>query len=235
MRGRVSAAILKCEMCRYLISMTPDAPWTREYLEDKFKEIDPWKYQETAYEKVKYQRQLEVIRDRRPDASAILEIGPAEGVFTAMLADQFSSTTIQAVEISQKACERASERLRPYSSRVRLVNADIIDHESQIAASSYDVILWSESVYYIGARLTLNNTYDLLRRMVDKLMPGGLLLMANTVELPKDVPESAVTNRQLIDCYYHLLESLISPASRAIYVEEKQGRIYEYQIWAFIR
>jgi len=210
-------------------------PWTREYLEDRFEEVDPWKYQDSAFEQLKYGRQIEVIRDRKPNVAAILEIGPAEGVHTAMLAEQFPAACITAVEISQRACNRAQERLRPYRNRVKLVNADIIDYQSRIAAKSYDVILWSESVYYLGARLSLNSTYHLLEKVVDKLQPGGLLLMANAVDLPEDVPESAVTKRPLIDCYFSLLASMANPASKAVYVEEKQGRIFEYQIWSFIR
>ena len=57
--------------------------------------------------------------------------------------------------------------------------------------------------------------------------------MANTLDLPEGIPESDVAKRPLIDCYYVMLSSLVSPISKSTYVEEKFSRMYEYQIWAF--
>jgi hypothetical protein len=51
--------------------------------------------------------------------------------------------------------------------------------------------------------------------------------MSNTVDQPEDIHEPLLTKRPLIDCYYNLLSSIAAPACRAIYVEEKLGRIYE--------
>jgi hypothetical protein len=42
-----------------------------------------------------------------------------------------------------------------------------------------------------------------------------------------------VTKRPTMDCYYALLSSLALPTLKSIYYEDKLGRIYEYQIWAF--
>ena len=58
----------------------------------------------------------------------------------------------------------------------------------------------SESVYYAGARLPLTKTYDLLGRIMDKLKVRWLLVMANTVDLPEDIPEHIVTKRPTMDC-----------------------------------
>ncbi len=210
-------------------------PWTVDYLEEKFARPDPWKYLTSPYEQTKYRRQIEIIRDRRPRPERILEIGSAEGAHTLMLLESFPSVVITAVEISSKAIGRAREKLDHYKDRVKLTNADIVEHETWIEEGSFDVCVWSESVYYVGARASLNETYRLLEKVVGKLHPGGILVMANTVDLPEDIPESVITRRPIIDCYYRLLSSLAAPALKATYFDEKFGRVYEYQIWAFFR
>ncbi len=210
-------------------------PWTVDYLEEKFAKPDPWKYLTSPYERTKYKRQIEIIRDRRPQPERILEIGSAEGAHTLMLLESFPSATITAVEISSKAIGRAREKLEHYKDRVKLTNADIVEHEPWIEEGSFDVCIWSESVYYVGARASLNETYRLLEKIVGKLNPGGILVMANTVDLPEDIPESVITRRPIIDCYYRLLSSLAAPALKATYFDEKFGRVYEYQIWAFFK
>lgn len=215
--------------------MNAPYPWNARYMEEKFSAPDPWNYFSSPYEQKKYQRQLDVIKDRHPAPQRVLEIGSAEGAHTLLLADNFPSAKITAVEISALAASRARENLRPFLERVQIVNADILDWAPGIEDASLDVCLWSESIYYLGARLPLDRTYALLREVVAKLRSGGLLVMANAVDLPGDIPEASVTQRPLMDCYYHLLSSLVSPAEKAVYVEEKQGRIYEYQIWAFLR
>lgn len=215
--------------------MTYHEPWTVDYLEEKFARPDPWKYLTSPYEQTKYRRQIELIKDRRPEAGRILEIGSAEGAHTQILAESFPSARITAVEISSKAIDRAREKLENYKDRVELANADIVEYESRIDDGCFDVCVWSESVYYVGARASLNETYRLLEKIVGKLVPGGILIMANTVDLPEDIPESVITKRPIIDCYYRLLSSLAAPAQKATYFDEKFGRVYEYQIWAFFR
>ncbi len=210
-------------------------PWTVEYLEEKFSRPDPWKYKTSPYEKAKYRRQIEIIMDRMPEPQSILEIGSAEGAHTIMLADSFPMAKITAVEISSNAINRAREMLMDYQDKVRIINADIANYEPKIKESSFDVCIWSESVYYVGARESLNRTYYLLGSIVRKLKPGGILVMANTVNLPESIPESSITSRPLIDCYYHLLERIADAAQKATYLDEKLGRVYEYQIWAFFR
>lgn len=215
--------------------MTYNYPWTVGYLEEKFASPDPWRYLTSPYEQTKYKRQIEIIKDRRPDPRRIIEIGSAEGAHTLMLAESFQSARITAIEILSEAVERARERLAQYKERVEIVNADIIDYEPRIDDNSFDVCVWSESVYYVGAKISLNETYHLLEKIAGKLKPGGILVMANTIDLPEDIPESAITRRPIIDCYYRLLSSLCAPAMKAAYHDLKFGRVYEYQIWAFSR
>jgi len=208
-------------------------PWAIDYFEDKFAKPDPWKYFTSIYERTKYQRQLDIIKDRNPNPRRILEIGSAEGAQTLLLADQFPEANITAIEISSNALGRAKNNLLQFTERIELINADIAEYVPRIEDSCYDVCIWSESIYYLGARLPLTTTYDLLTKVIDKLKDRALLVMANTVGLPEGIPEHVVTKRAIIDCYYSLLSSLASPILKSNYSEEKLGRTYEYQIWAF--
>jgi hypothetical protein len=52
--------------------------------------------------------------------------------------------------------------------RVELVNADVIEYESRLDEDTFDACIWSETVYYIGARLSLNDIYEFLSRMVQR-------------------------------------------------------------------
>jgi len=213
--------------------MRDDQPWTAEYFDGIFQEPDPWRYFTSPYERTKYQRQMEIIKDHRPEPERILEIGSAEGAQTALLAERFQSADITAVEISSQAVKRARENLKPYLDRVELINEDVAKYEPMLRDGSYDVCLWSESIYYLGAKLTVTETFDLLARMVGKLKDGGLLVSANVVDLPEEVPESRLTRRPLIDCYCQMLSGLAVPISKAAYQEKKGKKVYEYQIWAF--
>lgn len=215
--------------------MNSHAPWTVEYLEEKFAKPDPWRYKTSPYEQTKYKRQIEIIKDRRMTPEKILEIGSAEGTHTLMLADSFPSAKITAIEISSNAVKRSRELLLDYQDRIEITNADIVEHEPKIDENSFDVCIWSESVYYVGARASLNETYHLLEKVVKKICPGGILIMANTVNLPEKIPESSITRRPLIDCYHHMLSNLATQAQKATYFDEKLGRVYEYEIWAFFR
>ena len=208
-------------------------PWSIDYFEDKFAKPDPWKYFTSIYERTKYQRQLDIIKDRNQNPQRILEIGSAEGAQTLLLAAQFPEANITAIEISSNALRRAKNNLLQFADRIELINADIAEYEPCIEDSFYDVCIWSESIYYLGARLPLTTTYDLLAKVMDKLKDSALLVMANTVGLPEGIPEDVVTKRPIIDCYYSLLSSLALPILKSNYLEDKLGRLYEYQIWAF--
>lgn len=208
-------------------------PWSVDYFEDRFAKSDPWKYFTSTYERTKYQRQLDIVKDRNPNPKRILEIGSAEGAQTLLLADQFPDASITAIEISSNASGRARNNLLQFADRVELINADIAEYEPSIEDKCYDVCVWSESIYYLGARLPLTTMYDLLGSVMNKLMDRGLLVAANTVDLPEGIPEHAVTKRPIIDFYYSLLSSLALPVLKSSYREDKLGRMYEYQIWAF--
>lgn len=209
--------------------------WGEGYFEEEFQESDPWKYFTSPYEKMKYSRQLAAIEDRVQSPNEILEIGSAEGAQTVGLAERFPKARITGIEISARAADRARKKLQRFGDRIEVINADIVDYTTSLEDGRYDVCIWSESVYYIGARLPLTETYDLLAEVVGKLKDGGLLVMANVIDLPEDVPESALTKRPLVDCYRSMISSLAILVSEESYNEAKGGRRYDYKIWAFQR
>lgn len=213
--------------------MRDDQPWAANYFEEIFLEPDPWRYFVSPYERNKYQRQIEIIKYHQPEPERILEIGSAEGALTILLAEQFKGASITAVEISSQAMKRARENLKPYLDRTELINDDVAKCEPMLKDRSYDVCVWSESIYYLGAKLPVTETFDLLARIIGKLKDGGLLVSANVVDLPEEVPESRLTRRPLIDCYCQMLSGLALPISKTIYHEKKGTVVYEYQIWAF--
>ncbi|MGD0952554.1 MAG: class I SAM-dependent methyltransferase [Methanotrichaceae archaeon] len=118
-------------------------PWSIDYFEDKFAKPDPWKYFTSIYERTKYQRQLDIIKDRNQNPQRILEIGSAEGAQTLLLAAQFPEANITAIEISSNALGRAKNNLLQFADRIELINADIAEYEPCIEDSFYDVCIWS--------------------------------------------------------------------------------------------
>lgn len=212
-----------------------DDKWTKDYFEKEFKEPDPWRFSTSSYEQTKYRRQIDLVRDLVSKPAEILEIGCAEGVHTKMLAEAFPTSRITAIDISDRALERAKQNPSQYNG-VRLERADVIDFISTAKDGQFDVIVWSESIYYLGDGLTLRGPLEFLERVVAKLRKNGICCMANIIGQP-DAPEIPLTRRPLMECYYHLLSSVARPVHRSTYLEHKaeSGCDYDYQIWAFKR
>jgi|GEM_PF-808938 ubiquinone/menaquinone biosynthesis C-methylase UbiE len=210
--------------------------WSEEYFDKEFEESDPWSYLSSDYELNKYKRQLSIMADRIPNPLRILEIGCAEGAHTQMITQEFPNAKIMGIDISNKALQRAREKVKKDS--VTFLNADIIDYLSRFDNEYFDIIIWSESIYYIGDRLSFNDTYILLQKLVNKISRGGILCMANIVDQPEG-PEAPLTERPIIECYFSLLSRLMDNIHKSSHFEEKFERKlgrnmhYNYQIWIF--
>jgi len=125
---------------------------------------------------------------------------------TLLLADSFKGSKITAIEISSEAFRRAKNNLKQFNDRIELVNADIAEYQAKLNENCYDVIVWSESIYYLGARLSQTDLCDLPEKIMGKLKDGGLLITANTLDLPEGIPESVVTKRPLRWLLCHALQ-----------------------------
>jgi SAM-dependent methyltransferase len=126
----------------------------RKHFDRVFANEDPWHYGVSQYERTKYLRQIEAIQRFCPQPGTILEVGCAEGVFTAMLSEAFPGAKITCVDISPTAIKRAREKLEDLPN-VAFIEGDAIElicggllHDDR-----FDVIIQSESLYYMFVQL----------------------------------------------------------------------------------
>jgi peptidoglycan/xylan/chitin deacetylase (PgdA/CDA1 family)/GT2 family glycosyltransferase/SAM-dependent methyltransferase len=152
-----------------------DRPYTRRHFESLFAgRDDPWAYG-NPYERRKYDQTLALVE--LGPSERVLELGCAEGHFTVELA--LRAGALLAADISEVALERARERCRD------LVNVEFVqlDVASDPLPSSFDLIVCSETLYYVGGRAELE---DVARKLAAALVPGGRLVTANAYALADD-------------------------------------------------
>lgn len=137
------------------------------YFEELFQKEDPWNYT-SPYEQTKYEQTLSVIPPRRFERA--LEVGCAEGHFTAQLAPRAQS--LLAADISATALSRAAARCKD-APNVSFMQLDLINDE---LPGGFDLIVCSEILYYMGDRDGLK---AVTRKLIDALAPGGLLVAAH--------------------------------------------------------
>ncbi len=137
----------------------------REYFEDLYSNsTDPWNFESSEYERVKYARTLELLGNRR--FGRALEAGSSIGVFTKMLADRCDE--LVAVDVSEKAVAVARERLRGVAN-VKIERRTLPE---EMPSGSFDLIVASEILYYF----TRPEMLATLERFEDSLAPGGVLV-----------------------------------------------------------
>jgi peptidoglycan/xylan/chitin deacetylase (PgdA/CDA1 family) len=139
----------------------------KQYWEAIFAEPDPWGY-ETDYERLKYDRTLAMLRDRRQERA--LELACAEGHFTRRLADAVGH--LRAVDISRKALERAAQRCAD-KTNIEFCQLDFFQDD---IAGIWDLIVCSEVLYYTNDSALLNRV---VAKIAAALAPGGLVLSAH--------------------------------------------------------
>jgi SAM-dependent methyltransferase len=142
------------------------ADWSPDYWEGVFAKPDPWNHG-SDYEERKAAQTLSLL-PAGPIERA-LEIGCAEGHFTAQLAPPVGHLT--ACDISATALARARERCAK-AKNIELTRLDLLTDDLPRAL---DLILCSEVLYYVAP--------DLLpvvaARIAGALCPGGHLLLAH--------------------------------------------------------
>ena len=116
--------------------------------ETTFSKPDPWKY-DSEYEVTKRNHVLELLPDG-PIHSA-LEVGCAEGHFTALLSPRVGKLT--AIDISERALERAKARCA-MARNVSFVRCDM--HE-RIPDGPFDLIICTEVLYYLYDQYALED------------------------------------------------------------------------------
>lgn len=192
----------------------------KKYFDEEFSKIDPWELFTSEYEKRKYQRQITAIEKFSDSPGNILEIGCAEGAHTIRLANKFPEAKIVGIEISVKAIERVKENCQEYEN-IELIEADIIEHIDNLPSNFFDVILQSESIYYIGAELNFPEMYEYFSKIVKVLRNNGILVMANIVD-QLDTPETPLTKRGIMEAYYTMISYLAKPIYTMEYEDIKK-------------
>ena len=143
-----------------------------------------------------YARQLALIGDR--SYRTCLELGCAAGAFTrrlAPLADQ-----VVAVDVAPSAIERAQEEV-PKNVEFRVGDAMELD---PVAEGPWDLVVMSETVYYIGWLYTFFEVAWLAEQLFESTRPGGRFLMANTY----GTPSNWLMQPWLIDTYRDLFTNV---------------------------
>ncbi|HMI86618.1 MAG TPA: SAM-dependent methyltransferase [Polyangiaceae bacterium] len=141
--------------------------WWRDYFERRFAVRDPWSCETSEYELKKYQRTIDVIP--AIDGAEILEVGCAEGVFTARLAERCSS--VLAVDICALALARARDRCAALPA-ARFARFDVA---CAPVIGKYDAIVCAEVLYYLHQRgLCIARDH-----LVSALKPAGHVVLVH--------------------------------------------------------
>ncbi|MBI4424577.1 MAG: methyltransferase domain-containing protein [Elusimicrobia bacterium] len=148
---------------------------TRDKMRRVFKRrADPFRYAGSAYETRRFEAMLALVADRRHESA--LEVGCAEGRFTALLAPRCGR--LVAVDLSAAALERARRNVA--SPQVAWTRANIRDW---LPAERFDLIVLGDVAYYLGDPKkgpSFDKAYsEFCGRVRSWLRPGGRVLLAN--------------------------------------------------------
>ena len=147
----------------------------RTFFEGLWQQGDYWSLETSPFEAAKYARQLALVSDRRYDQ--VLEIGCGGGAFTRLLAGL--ANRVVALDVSPAAIERArtsGDANGVISYRV----ADIMESEPA-AEGPFDLIVMSETIYYLGWLRSFFDVAWLAAKLLDATAGGGRFLITNTV------------------------------------------------------
>ena len=137
---------------------------------------DPWNFRNSAYEKKKYQRTIDIIR--KIPVQSVLELGCSIGVLTKGIAKHV--TYITAVDISQKAIEAAKETTREHEH----ITFHVQDLKEGFDYGTFDLVLLSEICYYYHK----DDLLKLLERCKDSLNSAGYVLLVHWTGFVRDYP-----------------------------------------------
>ncbi len=202
--------------------------FNKDYFDRVFAREGGWGYAVSEYERVKYSRQLQVIQRYFPRPGRILEVGCAEGLFSAMLAEAFRRAEIWCVDISPVAVDRARQHCGCYQS-FKLIEGDIIEllQRQALPRSVFDVIVQSESLYYLFPKLALQGLLvDYLKNVAGALNNGGIFVTANGISL---------VTKGVLAVYYRVLGRLCDTVYGVRYKEwnEFRRKRFTYELKVF--
>ncbi len=159
-----------------------------QYFIDLYRrERDPWNFENSEYEREKYNRSIGVLRG---SYACAIEIACSIGVFTKMLAARCGS--LYAMDVSPDAVERARDRCKALANVQFAVGAVPRDFPS---GRCFDLVTFCEVGFYLDRR-------DLLatrNAIVSSLNPGGQVLL---VHWTPPVHGHATTAEEVHESFY---------------------------------
>ena len=160
---------------------------------------DPWQLDQWPLDRESYDRQIELLGDRRYGRA--LELGCAAGAFTcrlSLLADH-----VLAVDIAPTAVERAQADPPEAGGSVEFRAANVMELDP-VAEGPWDLIVMSETIYCLAWLYSTFELAYLARTLFESTHPGGRFLMANTYGKEKD----HLLSPWLIDTYRDLIRNV---------------------------
>jgi predicted TPR repeat methyltransferase len=148
------------------------------FFEEHWRKGDAWAFDSSPWERSRLDHLRERVADRRYPRA--LEIGCGAGHFTERLLPLADS--ILALDIAPAAIEKARARLgpSPLASRAELRAQNVMAADVR-AEGPFDLVVLSETVYYLGWLYPFFRVAWLARDLFLATRPGGRLLLANTL------------------------------------------------------
>jgi SAM-dependent methyltransferase len=147
----------------------------QKFFDELWSKGDYWGLETSAYEQAKYASQLDVLGSTH--LGRVLELGCGAGHFTRMLAPR--AGRIVGVDIAPAAIEQAQR------SSAKFPNAEFVEANIMqlplLQEEQWDLVVLSETMYYIGWLYSFFHAGMLATRIFDATAPGGKLLMCNTL------------------------------------------------------
>ncbi|MBI4349461.1 MAG: class I SAM-dependent methyltransferase [Elusimicrobia bacterium] len=137
---------------------------------------DPYRYAESPYERAR----LDAMEASLKPCARALEVGCAEGLFTARLAKL--AREVVALDISPVALERARRRV---GAGVRLEEADL-RRWSPEPGWTFSAIVLGDVLYYLDKPLVQAEFVETFPRVASWLERGGTLVLAHGFAGPKE-------------------------------------------------
>ncbi len=127
---------------------------------------DYFGYQTKPYEKLKYERTFDLMKQWRKGSDSALEVGCSVGVFTAMIVPEF--THITAVDIASEALA-LTEKQTGGAANVAYLQSDLLSLKT---GRTYDVIFCAEMLMYIREK----DGAEACRVLDTRLKPDGIII-----------------------------------------------------------
>jgi predicted TPR repeat methyltransferase len=146
----------------------------QSFFDDVWARGDPWQLETSAFESKRYARLVAMLD--QPRYARVLEIGCGAGAFTRLLAPM--AQRLIALDVSSKAIAAARAAQGGFD-QVEFRAANVMDWDPK-AEGPWDLIVMSETVYYLGWLYSFFDVAWLASELFAATRTGGELLLANT-------------------------------------------------------